>query len=136
MTLPRLNLALAALLAILIVAVGSMRTDRTQPNLELMPDMQYSPAYQAFNRNPNFANGRTLQAPPAGSIDRQQPYWDYDATPEAAQRAGEELINPFKVLAVLQTNIPTKLLEEHYAEQNPAVFGKREVILSLYLTGE
>jgi hypothetical protein len=24
----------------------------------------------------------------------------------------------------------------HYAEQNPAVFGKREVILSLYLKGE
>ena len=47
-----------------------------------------------------------------------------------------EIINPFKVLAVLQTNIPAKLLEEHYAEQNPAVFGKREVILSLYLAGE
>jgi superfamily II DNA or RNA helicase len=47
-----------------------------------------------------------------------------------------EIINPFKVLAVLQTHIPAKLLEGHYAEQNPAIFGKREVILSLYLTGE
>ena len=47
-----------------------------------------------------------------------------------------ELINPFKVLAALQTHIPERLLESHYAEQNPAVFGKREVILSLYLTGE
>ena len=47
-----------------------------------------------------------------------------------------ELINPFKVLAMLQTHIPSKLLEEHYAEQNPAVFGKREVILSMYLSGE
>jgi len=47
-----------------------------------------------------------------------------------------EIINPFKVLAVLQTNIPAKLLEEHYAEQNPAVFGKREVILSMYLSGD
>jgi len=46
-----------------------------------------------------------------------------------------EIINPFKVLAVLQTHIPAKFLEEHYAEQNPAVFGKREVILSLYLIG-
>ncbi len=46
-----------------------------------------------------------------------------------------ELINPFKVLAVLQTHIPERLLESHYAEQNPAVFGKREVILSLYLAG-
>ena len=47
-----------------------------------------------------------------------------------------ELINPFKVLAVLQSNIPEGLLEEHYAGQNPTVFGKREVILSLYLSGE
>lgn len=48
----------------------------------------------------------------------------------------DELVNPFKVLAVLQAHIPERLLQSHYAEQNPAVFGKREVILSLYLTGE
>ncbi|WP_205713334.1 helicase-related protein [Candidatus Kuenenia stuttgartiensis] len=47
-----------------------------------------------------------------------------------------EIVNPLKVLAVLRTHIPKKLLEEHYAEQNPAVFGKREVILSLYLTAK
>ncbi len=47
-----------------------------------------------------------------------------------------EIINPIKVLAVLQTHIPIKLLAEDYAEQNPAVFGKREVILSMYLCGE
>jgi len=45
-----------------------------------------------------------------------------------------EIVNPFKVLAVLQTNIPAKLLDAHYAEQNPQVFGKREVILSMYLS--
>jgi hypothetical protein len=39
------------------------------------------------------------------------------------------------VLTVLQIHIPAKLLEAHYAEQNPAVFGKREVILSMYLSG-
>jgi len=48
----------------------------------------------------------------------------------------KEIVNPFKVLAVLQTHIPAKLLEDHYADQNPAVFGKREVILSMYLSGE
>lgn len=42
-------------------------------------------------------------------------------------------INPLKVLAVLQTNIPARLLESHYAEQNPRMAGKREVILSMYL---
>ena len=57
-------------------------------------------------------------------------------TLKALNDLNNEIVNPFKVLAVLQTHIPTKLLEGHYAEQNPAVFGKREVILSLYLTGE
>jgi len=45
----------------------------------------------------------------------------------------ESLINPLKVLSVLQTYIPERLLESHYAEQNPAISGKREVILSMYI---
>ena len=57
-------------------------------------------------------------------------------TLKALDALKDELVNPFKVLAVLQTHIPKRLLESHYAEQNPAVFGKREVILSLYLSGE
>jgi len=57
-------------------------------------------------------------------------------TLKALNDLGDELVNPFKVLAVLQTNVPERLLQSHYAEQNPAVFGKREVILSLYLAGE
>ncbi len=48
----------------------------------------------------------------------------------------KEVMNPFKVLAVLESNIPLKLLESHYAEKNPIVSGKREVILSLYLAGK
>ena len=54
-------------------------------------------------------------------------------TLKALNALKNEIVNPFKVLAVLQTHIPKKLLEEHYAEQNPAVSGKREVILSLYI---
>ncbi|MCA9941598.1 MAG: hypothetical protein KC418_23320 [Anaerolineales bacterium] len=42
-------------------------------------------------------------------------------------------ISPLKVLAVLQTTVPARLLESHYAEQNPRAAGKREVILSMYL---
>lgn len=55
-------------------------------------------------------------------------------TIKALNALGEELVNPFKVLAVLQTHIPERLLQSHYAEQNPAVLGKREVILSVYLS--
>ncbi|RLC12068.1 MAG: helicase, partial [Deltaproteobacteria bacterium] len=57
-------------------------------------------------------------------------------TLKALNALEDELINPLKVLAVLQANIPERLLQSHYAEQNPATFGKREVILSLYLAGE
>jgi ERCC4-related helicase len=57
-------------------------------------------------------------------------------TLKALNEIKNEIINPFKVLSILQTHIPARLLEEHYAEQNPAVFGKREVILSMYLTGK
>jgi len=55
-------------------------------------------------------------------------------TLKALNKLNEDLMNPFKVLATLQTHIPQRFLEKHYAEQNPQVFGKREVILSLYLT--
>ena len=54
---------------------------------------------------------------------------------KALQELKQDLMNPFKVLATLQTHIPKRLLGGHYAEHNQLTFGKREVILSLYLTG-
>jgi len=36
----------------------------------------------------------------------------------------------------IQTRIPERLLAGHYAERHPQSFGKREVMLSLYLTGK
>lgn len=53
---------------------------------------------------------------------------------KALNNLKNELINPFKVLAVLQANIPTKLLDNYYSESTTTNFGKREVILSEYLT--
>jgi len=47
-----------------------------------------------------------------------------------------DLTNPLKVLAVVQHTIPERLLKSHYAEYPHRFSGKREVILSLYLTGE
>ncbi|MCG2715979.1 MAG: transposase, partial [Candidatus Marinimicrobia bacterium] len=55
-------------------------------------------------------------------------------TLKALNELNQDLVNPFKVLATLQHNIPERFLEGHYAEQNPRAFGKREVILSLYLS--
>jgi superfamily II DNA or RNA helicase/HKD family nuclease len=45
-------------------------------------------------------------------------------------------VNPLKMLAVLQKNIPSEFLEGHLAESAAKVGGPREVILSEYLLGE
>lgn len=52
----------------------------------------------------------------------------------ALNELGNQMANPLRVLAVLQTSIPARLLESHYAEQNPRSTGKREVILSMCLS--
>jgi len=57
-------------------------------------------------------------------------------TLKALDELSNEIMNPLKVLAVLQTRIPERLLAGHYAERNPQFFSKREVVLSLFLTGE
>ncbi|MGA8833243.1 MAG: C-terminal helicase domain-containing protein, partial [Desulfomonilaceae bacterium] len=58
------------------------------------------------------------------------------ATLKALNELAMEIANPFKVLGTLQQNIPSKLLAGHYAEKNLDLSSKREVILSMYLTGE
>ncbi|MDO9289865.1 MAG: helicase-related protein, partial [Thermodesulfovibrionales bacterium] len=57
-------------------------------------------------------------------------------TLKALDEINKEIMNPLKVLAVLQTHIPERFLTGHYAERYPQSFGKREVVLSLYLSGE
>ena len=56
-------------------------------------------------------------------------------TLKALNELNSDLTNPLKVLATIQRNIPDKLLESHYSEYR-RFSGKREVILSLYLTEE
>ncbi len=46
----------------------------------------------------------------------------------------ENGINPLKILAVLQKNIPSEFLKEHISESSAQTFGPREVILSEYLS--
>ena len=57
-------------------------------------------------------------------------------TLKALNENNSDWTNPMKVLAVLQTNIPHRLLGSHYVEDNPRSAGKHEVILSMYLAGE
>ncbi len=93
-----LNWALLAILAGIIglcFAIGGR--DYRLPNYRFMPETQMaeSPAYDSFSPNPNFGDGLTLRSPPAGSVPRGQMPIHYQATLQDAQRAGEELKNPF-----------------------------------------
>jgi len=57
-------------------------------------------------------------------------------TLKALSNLEEQIINPRKVIAVLQNNISEALLKAHYAETDTHVSGERKVVLSLYLTDD
>jgi len=97
MNLNRVNIVLGVLLAISAGFAIAMKVDYTQPNVEFLPEMKRSPAFDAFSENPVLPNGRTLQAPVPGAISRGDLPLYYAATKEDAVRAGEELQNPFTV---------------------------------------
>ena len=91
----RINIVLLVLLASAVIVTIMSRVDHSRPNLEILPDMKYSPAWSAYAVNTNFHNGRTLQAPVPGTIARGEMPLHYTATAEDAVRAGEELLNPY-----------------------------------------
>ena len=97
MTLSRMNIVLSLLLGFVVVLLVVLRVDNSRPNLQvnLGDDMTYSPAYNAFEANRNFRNGRTLQAPVAGTIARNTQPFHFAPTPQDALRAGEQLQSPF-----------------------------------------
>ncbi len=66
----KLNLVLLALLAALVAANVGINDNPARRNFEAMPEMVRSVAYESFSVNPNFADGKTLQSPPPGTIAR------------------------------------------------------------------
>lgn len=75
------------------------RPDPKVRNVEIMTEMVYSPGYKAFEPNPNFADGRTMRQPVAGTIPRGYlPL--YDRATMRLEDAGS-LKNPFKADVVV-----------------------------------
>jgi mono/diheme cytochrome c family protein len=72
-----------------------MGRDLSQRNYEYMPDMAHSPAYDTYAPNPDFADGKALQLPQPGTIPRGRMPLHYGRSLKEADRAGEELPNPF-----------------------------------------
>src|SRR6266567_8253152 len=66
----KLNLFLLTILVALIAANLGISDNPTRRNFEAMPEMVRTIAYKSFSANPNFADGKTLQVPPDGTIPR------------------------------------------------------------------
>jgi mono/diheme cytochrome c family protein len=89
-----LNLVLGAVFLASLGLNWVARPNPSRPNREFIPEMVRTPRYNAFAANPNFADGKTLQAPPAGTVPRGYLPLHFAATPADAVRAGETLNNP------------------------------------------
>ena len=66
----RVEYGLIAVLGVLIVATLASTPDLSERNVEFIPDMVRSPAYETQSSNPVFADGMTQQAPPDQTIPR------------------------------------------------------------------
>ena len=66
----RLEYALLAALAAIVVLALTAGPDRSRRNSEFMPDMVHSPAYASQSANPVFLDGKTAQRPPDGTVAR------------------------------------------------------------------
>ena len=91
----RTNIVLSGLFILVVAAAGMVRVDLSKPNFEILPEMKYTPAWTTYAANPNFPNGRTLQAPVTGTIARGELPLHFAATKEDAIRAGAEIRNPY-----------------------------------------
>lgn len=99
-----LNVALAVALAGLVGLHFALAPRPGERNFELLPEMVDSVPYDAFAPNPVFADGKTLQAPPEGTIPRGLLPLHLGPGPEEAARAGRELANPLALPAVLRVD--------------------------------
>lgn len=75
----------------------ALRPQPARPNREFIPEMVRTPRYNAFSANPNFADGKTLQTPVAGTIPRGYVPLHFSPTPEDAVRAGNTLLSPLRL---------------------------------------
>lgn len=93
-------------LAALVMAVVGCSDVKRKPGKVYMPDMAYSRAYETYSVNPVFADGRTNQAPVAGTVKRGDEYpvhIEMDKLGDTANYvASRQLPNPFTNLTDVQ----------------------------------
>ena len=62
------NAILDIVAAGLLLANFALRSNPAKRSYEVLPDMAHSPAYDSFDANPNFKDGRTLREPVPGTV--------------------------------------------------------------------
>lgn len=86
-------LTLIFVLIFLFVLYKLLYRDLGEPNVEFIPEMVHSIAFDAFSPNPNFPDGKTLQEPVKGTIARGF-FPEYSEGPLTEETAGKILENP------------------------------------------
>lgn len=84
-----------ALLAFALLAFAFTSCDYTRktPGWQYFDDMVESAAYESYTVNPNFADGKTMQPPVAGTIPRGMIPYPYQKTDEDRVLAAQSLVN-------------------------------------------
>lgn len=83
---------------ILFVAIAfTSCNDKSKPQVQFMPDMYTSVAYEPYGVNTAFANGMDSQLPAEGTIARGQVPYDYEDSIEGYEAAKSDLTSPLSV---------------------------------------
>lgn len=85
-----------ALMIILAGVFSSCEYNRRTTGWEFGRDMVHSKAYETYSPNPNYANGRTMQAPVEGTISREMIPYAFQKNDSDRIQAAKTLINPLK----------------------------------------
>ena len=77
-------------------ALAGCEYDETQPNVEFLPNMIDSQAFESFAPSPLRPDGTAMLQPAPGSIPRGHDPFHYATGADEAARAGRELKNPLE----------------------------------------
>jgi mono/diheme cytochrome c family protein len=77
----------------IVVFLSSCDYNRRTTGWDYAGDLIYSKAYETYTPNPNFADGKTMQPPVAGTIPRDFMPYVYKKTDEDRAVAGKTLVN-------------------------------------------
>lgn len=79
----------------MLTLMASCDENRNHPGYSYFPDMEQSQAYETYAENPVWADGKTNQMPPEGTVPREMIPYDFEKTDVNRIWAGQELDNPY-----------------------------------------